>query len=134
MNPIRFPQDNIVMRAPAGLPEGACVDVHAFSDGHSQCVTCWEPTPEERAAIAAGGPVWISVHYAGGMPPVGVFGLTPFLVDTPTEQRIEEMEAGAPACIDCIHFTSEANSTSGHCARWEKSTVGHYHCREHSPK
>lgn len=31
------------------------------SAGMPRCISCWEPTPEERALIAAGGPVWLWV-------------------------------------------------------------------------
>ena len=56
MNPIRFAESNTVMLAPPGMDN--CSDVHAFRDGQ-QVITCWQPTPEERAKIAIGEPVWL---------------------------------------------------------------------------
>lgn len=131
MKPIHFPEANTVRLAPKGMPEGACADVHVFSDG-IVCVTCWQPTPEERAAIAAGGPVWLSQQMGGTMPPSCVFGLTPF-IEPPSEQRLQEIADGAPACLNCVHFTGEANS-GGACARWRKTTWPHFHCTEHEPQ
>lgn len=42
-------------------------------------ISRWEPTPEERAAIAAGGPVWVYVVGEGAPPPIAVSGVSPFL-------------------------------------------------------
>lgn len=113
------------------MPDGACADVHAFADGHA-CVTCWMPTPEERAAIAAGGPVWLSCYMGGTMPPVAVFGLTPFIAP-PTTERIEEIADGAASCMTCIHFTGEVNAM-GNCGKWNRPVPFHYHCSEHTEK
>ncbi len=131
MNFIRFPQANTIMHGPKDMPEGKCADVHAYSDGKI-CVVLAEPTPEERAAIAAGGPIWISFHMSGVMPPVSINVETPF-IEPPDQDRLEEIAGGAPACDNCVHFTHEANGM-GHCERWAGSTPFHYQCREHFPK
>ena len=132
MTPIRFPQATTIMRAPPGLPEGKCGDVHAYTDGEV-CVTLWEPTPAERAALVAGAPLWLTVHMSGNMPPISFGTETPF-IDPPTSERLEEIADGAPACDGCFHFTNEANGT-GTCDRWKRSNVPfHYACPEHQPR
>lgn len=72
-------------------------------------ISQWQPTEEERAAIAAGGPVWVSVWSQGGPPPIAVFGVTPFLrpevrfseqppeQPAPTDQEIESFFRGLEA-------------------------------------
>lgn len=134
MNPIQFPQANTIMRAPPSMAEGLCNDVHAHSNGEI-CVTLWQPTPEERAAIAAGAPIYLSVHMAGSMPPISFAVESPF-IEPPTAERLEEIADGAPACDGCFHFTHEAKgSPVGHCARWNKDgVVFHYACPEHFPR
>lgn len=134
MNPIRFPEDNFVMTSPPSMPDGACADVHAFTDGINNCVTCWQPTPEERASIAAGGPVWVRVCMeAGTMPPISVHGQTPF-IEAPTTERAEEMQGGAPCCLLCKHFTGEVNNGQAWCARWQRIAAAHYECAEYEHK
>ena len=56
MIPIRFANSNIVFTKPPQM-EG-CHDVHAYK-GCGQCITCWQPSPEERTKIAMGEPVWL---------------------------------------------------------------------------
>lgn len=89
MNPTFFEQHNVTMKAPPSMPhpddaeEGqtACYDVHAcftnYPDGTPITVTCWQPTPEERAMIAAGAPCWLII-VGHGMPPVTIQAADPF--------------------------------------------------------
>jgi hypothetical protein len=79
MNPIRFGNCNIVMKAPADMPN--CTDVHACrttSGDRPVTVTAWRPSPEELVKINLGEPVWL-VIYMDGMPPVSVTADDPFV-------------------------------------------------------
>ncbi len=79
MKPIDFPESNVLYVAPDGMDD---------CDGLPACrvpspltsaviVSCWEPSDEERARIAAGGPVWLWVH-GGVQPPVSLTTTNPF--------------------------------------------------------
>lgn len=55
-------------------------DLHVWGgvyDGAEHCISCWEPTPQDRAAVAAGGPVWLSV-VGHTHPPLVLFAQNPF--------------------------------------------------------
>lgn len=87
MIPAQLPQANLILRAPPDMPD--CGDLYVFRypqitvPGHPELtapggyISCWQPTEEERAAIAAGGPVWVNVVGVGPPPPIGVEGLSP---------------------------------------------------------
>ena len=83
MNPARFPQSNLVMKAPPGMDN--CSDIHAFqgkdASGAEWCVTAWRPTPEELVKLNLGEPVFLYVS-GRGMPPVGV------TVDNPFQEQV----------------------------------------------
>ena len=63
MNPQRFAQCNIVMKAPEGMEN--CHDLHAakiqYADGLPAVITAWRPTPEELVRINLGEPIWLSL-------------------------------------------------------------------------
>ena len=73
-----FEQQNVEF----GPPEGMSVDeVRCIPacKGANVIVTCWQPTEEERKAIALGGPVWIEIFgTAGNFFPMRVHGEDPF--------------------------------------------------------
>ena len=48
-------------------------------EGVPRCISCWEPSPEERALIAAGGPVWLWV-VGHTHPPLVLDAQSPFEV------------------------------------------------------
>lgn len=78
MNPQTFPQTNLVMKAPKGMPE--CCDVHACRttcNGAPVVVTAWRPTPEELVKINLGEPVFL-LCWGQSMPPVAVTADNPF--------------------------------------------------------
>jgi len=86
-----FPEANLLLTAPPGEEERVFdLAVHHYELGY---ISRWQPTEEERAAIAAGGPVWVSVWAQGGPPPINVFGVTPFVqapeAAGPTEAEIQ---------------------------------------------
>lgn len=79
MKAIPFPQANKVLKAPPGQ-EADVYDLPVWGgevEGIQRCISCWEPTPEERAAIAAGGPVWIWV-VGHTHPPLVLDAASPF--------------------------------------------------------
>jgi len=78
MNPQRFAESNIVMKAPAGMEN--CCDVHAFKDSQ-HVITAWRPTPEELVKINLGEPIWIGI-LGDSMPPVFVTADRPFVEPT----------------------------------------------------
>lgn len=54
----------------------------SFPDAPSAVVSAWEPTEQERAAIAAGGPVWLM--FSGTThSPVSVMGTSPWAKPEP---------------------------------------------------
>jgi hypothetical protein len=84
MNPQRFAQCNTVMTAPDGMAN--CVDVHAFTDGRSVCITAWKPTPEELVKLNLGQPVYLWVYASGLMVPAAV------TVDDPFDSEVKPDE------------------------------------------
>jgi hypothetical protein len=62
------------------MTEEECSDVHCFRDGQ-QVITCWQPTPEERAKIAMGEPVWLLL-IGFTMQPALVTADKPFVEET----------------------------------------------------
>lgn len=123
MNPVAFEQANKVLKAPEEMPD--VIDVYAFvQDG--QTITCWQPDPEERAIIAAGGPVWLRVLNEG-MHPSSVEARLPFIEPEPDERRQEEINDGAPHCGNCVRF----DKTASRCVRWMRMTFAHHVCGDH---
>ena len=81
MTPQKFNESNRVLRAPKGM-DGKCGDLYVFSDGEV-CVSQWQPTEEEKAAIAAGAPIWLRVVSGDTQPPVGLSVSSPFIQEQP---------------------------------------------------
>lgn len=78
MKPVDFEQSNLSMRPPEGWTEEQCgvlpvchVRVPVEDSVVNGFVSCWQPTDQERADIAAGKPVWLTV-LGEGQPPVNV--------------------------------------------------------------
>lgn len=75
MRPASFPEANSRFHPPADLDESQCGTIHAYQgsiqrgscEGAHLVVTAWQPDDRERAAIAAGAPVFLSC--VGGLPP-----------------------------------------------------------------
>jgi hypothetical protein len=70
-----FPQANKILTAPPGQ-EDEVYDLPVWSDG-DRCISCWQPTEEERAAIARGEPMWLWI-VGDTHPPVAVEVGSPF--------------------------------------------------------
>lgn len=90
-----FAQANKVLKAPPGQ-EGEVQDLHVWSgdvEGVPRCISRWEPSQEERAAIAAGGPVWLWV-VGTTHPPLVLDAQSPFeepeLADPPAPMPPDE--------------------------------------------
>lgn len=79
MKATKFPEANKILTAPPGREEEV-YDLPVWSDG-DRCISFWQPTEEEKAAIARGEPVclWVmgTTH-----PPVAVEVGSPFDVNT----------------------------------------------------
>ncbi len=76
MNRVQHPSNNAVLGAPADwdqkqLPCGACPVTRTEVDGLPVVVSYWQPTAEEKAAIAAGAMVALWV-VGTSMPPVSI--------------------------------------------------------------
>jgi hypothetical protein len=76
VTPSAFPEANAVLRRPEGMTEAECGDLHVHRTGEA-FISMWTPTPEERAAIAAGAPIYLWV-FGSGHPPVAVETFNPF--------------------------------------------------------
>ena len=74
MNFVKFPEANQKL-VPSGQEFSLNVEsvepLWVCTDGE-QCVSCFEPTPEERAAIAAGAKIWLHVLSGQTQPPVAL--------------------------------------------------------------
>jgi hypothetical protein len=78
MKPSDFAESTTVFRAPAGMTEEECGSLAVHDTGEAP-ISRWEPTPEERQAIAAGAPIWLWV-FGRGHPPVSLATESPFAV------------------------------------------------------
>lgn len=75
MTPIVFREANKIIGPPTDLDESQCRSIPAYVshvkggsvDGALQVVVAWMPNDADRAAIASGGPVFISM--IGGLAP-----------------------------------------------------------------
>lgn len=98
MNPISFPEQQKVLGAPVGWDEkvnGPCIGLPvAVIDG--ACKSVWEPTPQERAAIAGGANILLSVISGQTQPPVWL-SLYPAAAqaegEKPADDRIAALES-----------------------------------------
>jgi hypothetical protein len=68
VNPIDFPEANRTFVKPASMTDAECASLRVQDTGE-ELISRWEPTPEERAAIAAGAPVVLTI-VGGAHPPV----------------------------------------------------------------
>ena len=72
MTPTNFRQATQMLGRPDDMTDEQCGALHiarGLADGYPYVVSCWQPTDEERAAIASGAPVYLHVVGAA-MPPV----------------------------------------------------------------
>lgn len=73
MTPVPFPEAQQVLGKPPAMSDAECgtlpVAVGIYAGRLPAFVSCWRPSPEERAAIAGGADLYL--HVVGhGMPPV----------------------------------------------------------------
>jgi hypothetical protein len=57
---VSFPEANRNLGAPKGMSPKEVGTLPVYADGQ-QCISCWQPTEQEREAIAAGLPVYLGV-------------------------------------------------------------------------
>lgn len=69
MRPVRTRSSNFVYRGPAADIGDAWVERRP---AERAVYLVWEPTPEEREQIAAGGNLKLGVHYLEPIPPVSL--------------------------------------------------------------
>lgn len=82
MIPIEFRESNITLNRPASMTEEECRSIRAHlshQDGCAVVVTCWQPSHEDMASIAAGNPIWLHVMSAYH-PPVAITAESPFVL------------------------------------------------------
>lgn len=89
MRGTKFPEATRALQAPKGMNEDQCVPLYVWQgvlETHYDSgervdapvvASRWEPSAEERAAIAAGAPVWLWI-YGRSMPPVRLETHAPF--------------------------------------------------------
>ena len=86
MNPVRFAQCNVVMKAPPNMDK--CYDLHAcqchYPDGTPAVISAWRPTPEELVRLNLGEPIFLSL-IGQTMPPAALIMDNPF----ETQKEIE---------------------------------------------
>jgi hypothetical protein len=86
LQPIEFPEANTIFES-GGLPNvKAVVGFQGKEGAEDACVLCFEPSEEERAAIAAGAPVWL-VMRGETLRPVRVQVESPFTGEMPPAQH-----------------------------------------------
>lgn len=80
MRPVQHKTNNDVLGAPAGVPHEECKSLPItrvrYDNGMPAVWSFWQPNPAERAAIAGGAPVMLSL-WGLTMPPasLGVYGV-----------------------------------------------------------
>jgi len=75
MNPVNFPQANVVYGPPPSLDESQCRRIPAYRaqitggscDGEDVVVVAWKPDEEDMEKLMQGGVVYLSC--IGGLPP-----------------------------------------------------------------
>lgn len=127
-----FPEENDVLKAPPGLPEGACYDlpIHRHAGG---IVSVWRPTKDDIKRIAMGAPIYLHVE-GRTHPPLVLLTESPFVPPEATPERAGEIAGGAAHCGSCRYWVKprlEAGDREGTCTRWMKPSLHHYHCPEH---
>ena len=100
MSPIKTPACNFTFTAPAGADPGTVSDLHCCR-GDGITVSGWEPTDEERAAIAMGGLVRFQVYGSGH--PVVSLGTEVMVLEKGREvPKPDLMKAVALSCARAI--------------------------------
>lgn len=84
MRPSDFEGSNAVYRAPAGISKEDCGDLPILRNGPLM-TSCWIPDDHERAQIAAGGPIFLTV-FGSGHPMVSLGTDVPSTSDAPKVQ------------------------------------------------
>lgn len=74
MTPTTFPEANLIITPPDGIPESLVKPIAAFQgqfngggfDGATKTVVAWQPSPEERGRLIAGASVFVT--FIGAIP------------------------------------------------------------------
>jgi hypothetical protein len=82
MMPTSFPESNLALSAPDGVPDEICGPLSVWSgrrqDGLPCVVSCYKLTADEVEEFARTGRVWVMV-LGETMPPISVLAVTPFI-------------------------------------------------------
>ena len=81
MIPRPFPQQTIVLESPDSS-DVQPLPIH-WDRATGVAISCWVPTEEERAQIAAGEPVWLGI-FGEAHPPVFLTVDSPFITPEPS--------------------------------------------------
>lgn len=100
--PVDFPESNVLLRPPPGIPEEecGCLYVHA-SPETNQWISCWQLSREELAEVLRSGRVYLHV-FGGNHPPVAISGIRPFPPVLTSGLRPEE---NAPPALTQLRLT-----------------------------
>lgn len=83
MQPIKFPQANLVLEKPSSMTDEECASLHVYRrqpGAADDLISCWRPSWRERLAILFGRPVWLWV-FGRAHPPVAIEVHNPFAGD-----------------------------------------------------
>jgi hypothetical protein len=109
MNPIDFKEKTNILKRPKDMAEDECnpLPVRIVLEGQSTTfISCWEPTEEDRKAIAEGKPVWLGV-LSSAHPPVWLTTRKPPQMENLEQDRKTKIEA---LIIGRLHeFAGEAS-------------------------
>lgn len=76
MIPVNFKGSNRILHRPKNMREEDCRSLPVHDTGR-EFYSKWEPTPEERLAIANGSDIWLII-LGRGHPPVAITVRDPF--------------------------------------------------------
>lgn len=119
MNPIDFPEANLTLTRPADMTDEECASLRVLRDAEG-FTSCWMPSGEERAAIAAGAPVVLKV-IGRGHPPVLIAVRAegrPVSVPPSADVRTCDTCGNRAACQPEASDALLANGATGRCSYW----------------
>jgi hypothetical protein len=77
MIPKDFARSNTTFVKPSGMTDEECSQLKVCNTGN-ELISCWQPSEDERRAIAEGGPVWLRI-LGRAHPPVSLSAVNPFV-------------------------------------------------------